>query len=62
MITAAPSAWRTRRATSVAADGAVAHSAEAAVNVSSPARKLRFRPTRSATRPAGTSSAAKAML
>ena len=59
---AAPSACTTRNATSAPADGATAHSSEAAVNSSRPNTKMRRRPSRSAIRPAATRKAAKTML
>ena len=55
---AAPAACSTRAATSVATDGAIPHSAEPIEKSTSPAWKPRLRPVRSASRPAGTSSAA----
>ncbi len=55
---AAPTACATRAATSQPTDGAAAHRPEAATNTSAPAMKTRLRPRRSASRPAGTSSAA----
>ncbi len=59
---AAPAAWTTRAATRTSTVGARPAAAEAARNVSRPAMNIRRRPTRSATRPAGTSSAANTML
>ena len=58
---AAPAPWITRAAISVPTDGAAAHAAEASVNSTMPAENVRLRPIRSATRPAGTSNAAKLM-
>ena len=58
-IIAPPAAWRTRAATRKGIEGATAQRAEAAAKSSRPATKTRLRPTRSAIRPAGTSSAAK---
>src|SRR6185436_8708314 len=55
---AAPAAWRTRAATRKPTDGAAAHAADAAVKRLMPIRNARFRPVRSAQRPAGISSAA----
>ena len=59
---AAPAACSTRAATSAHADQASPHSAEATMNSPSPTKNTRRRPSRSASRPAGTSSAAKTML
>ncbi len=59
IIIAAPTAWRTRVATRKGIEGATAQSAEAAEKSSRPPTKTRLRPMRSATRPAGTRSAAK---
>jgi len=59
IIIAAPTAWRTRAPTRKGIEGATAQSAEAAEKVRRPVMKTRLRPTRSAIRPAGTSSAAK---
>src|SRR5690349_15124475 len=53
---AAPQACSARAAISVAAEGATPQSAEATVKRPRPARKIRFRPIRSAMRPAGTRS------
>ncbi len=55
-------AWRMRAATSNSADGARPHSSDVPRNATTPIRNIRRRPTRSASRPAGTSSAAKTML
>ena len=60
--TAAPAACTTRAATRTGTDQASPQSADAARNVSSPMKNMRRRPTMSATRPAGTSSAANTML
>ena len=49
---AAPSPWSARMAISQAADGASAHSEEAAVNRHSPPTNSRLRPNRSASEPA----------
>ena len=57
-IIAPPSACTVRAPTRNGTDGAAAHAADAAANVSSPAMKTRLRPTRSAMRPVGTSRAA----
>jgi hypothetical protein len=59
---AAPTAWSTRAATSSSTLGAAAHSPEASMNTPMPTKKVLRRPTRSAARPAGTSSAAKTTL
>ena len=59
---AAPAAWITRAPISTSAVGASPHKAEAARNSPRPTKKIRRRPSRSASRPAGTSSAAKTML
>ncbi len=59
---AAPIAWTIRAATSSSALGASAQAADAAVNTSSPSSEIRFRPSRSAARPAATRNAAKTML
>ena len=59
---AAPAACTMRIPTRVPADGAIAHSSDAAVKVKSPAMNTRRRPTRSASCPAGISSAANTML
>ena len=59
---AAPSACSTRKAVSAPGDQAIAHSAEAIVNSSSPPMNTRRRLTRSANRPAGIRNAANTML
>ena len=59
IIIAAPTACSTRAPTRKGIVGDTAQSAEAAAKVSRPVTKTRLRPTRSAIRPAGTSSAAK---
>src|SRR5262249_50949226 len=59
---AAPTACSMRAATSTPADGASPHSADAAVNAMTAARKVRRRPIRSESRPAGMSSAANTMV
>jgi hypothetical protein len=59
---AAPMPWRARAAISTATDGAAAQPAEAPMKTTIPLTKTRRAPTRSATRPSGTSSAAKMML
>src|SRR4051812_31674493 len=51
---AAPTACSARAAISAPAEGARPQSAEAALKSARPTRKVRFRPTRSAMRPAGT--------
>ena len=56
---AAPTACTARAATSTPSVGAAAHAAEARVNTSTPMSRNRRRPKWSASRPAGTSSAAK---
>lgn len=56
---AAPAACTTRAATSHHTPGAAAHAADASVNTATPRRKARLGPVRSASPPAGTSSAAK---
>jgi hypothetical protein len=58
---AAPAAWTTRAPTRNSTEGDAAQAAEARVKTVSPPRNARLRPTRSAQRPAGTSSAAKTM-
>ena len=57
-IIAPPAACTTRAATSVSTEGATAQRTEAPVKVARPSRNIRLRPMRSASRPAGTSSAA----
>ena len=59
---AAPAACTTRAAIRNSTDGASPHSAEAPTNTPSPQKNIRRRPSRSASRPAGTSNAAKTML
>ncbi len=59
---AAPTAWRMRAATSSPAVGARPHSIEATVNSTAAARNVRRLPIRSASRPAGMSSAANTMV
>src|SRR6516165_6816313 len=61
-IRPAPTAWTTRAAISAATPGASPHSSEPRVKVTRPASSTRRRPTRSAHRPAGTSTAAKTMV
>jgi hypothetical protein len=55
---AAPAAWSTRNATSHHSPGATAQAALATVNTPRPSVNIRLRPTLSASRPNGTSSAA----
>jgi hypothetical protein len=55
---AAPIACTTRAATSSSTDPARPHASEPARNTATPPTKMRLRPCRSASRPAGTSSAA----
>ena len=62
MMAAAPMAWTIRKAISTSAEGAAAQAADATVNRTIPSRKIRLWPTRSASLPAGTSSAAKVMV
>ena len=59
---APPTAWSMRAATSISTEPATPQSAEATRKVPIPTKNMRRRPTMSATRPAGTSSAAKRML
>ena len=59
IMSAAPTAWTTRAATSHHGPGAAAQRADAATKTPRPVRKTRLRPRRSARRPAGTSNAAK---
>jgi hypothetical protein len=59
---AAPTAWSTRAAITSSTLGATATSADAARNAQRPTKNIFRRPTRSATLPAGTSSAANTML
>ncbi len=59
---AAPAACSTRAPISTSAVGAIPQAAEAAKNSAMPVKNIRRRPSRSASRPAGTSSAAKTML
>ena len=59
---APPTAWSMRAATRNSTEPATPQSAEAARNTPMPTKNMRRRPTMSATRPAGTSSAAKRML
>ncbi|MEK8142936.1 hypothetical protein NKH18_14560 [Streptomyces sp. M10(2022)] len=54
-------AWRVRAATSAPSDGATAQTADATVNNAIPIRYARLRPDRSAQRPAGARTAAKAI-
>src|SRR6516225_3625796 len=61
-IAPAPAAWTTRAAISAATPGARPHSTDPALNTASPATKTRSRPTRSAHRPAGTSTAANTIV
>ena len=58
----APAAWMTRAAISAATPGATPHSSEPRLKAASPAMNSRRRPTRSAHRPAGTSTAAKTIV
>ena len=60
-MNAAPTDWITRATTSTSTEGAAAHAADARLNRTMPHMNPRFRPARSAHRPAGTSSAAKAI-
>ncbi len=55
---AAPIAWITRAATSVGAEGAAPQRSDPSAKTISPPMKARRRPKRSASAPAGTSSAA----
>ena len=59
---AAPSAWMTRKAISVSADGAMAHSSEPAVNSARPKMNTRRRPSTSASPAAAIKNAANTML
>ena len=59
---AAPTACRTRAATRRPAVGATPHSIDAIVNRTAAARNVRRRPMRSASRPAGISSAANTIV
>gem|GEM_PF-4536917 len=61
-IRPAPAAWITRAAISAATPGARPQHSEPMLKVISPATKRRRRPTRSAHRPAGTSTAANTMV
>ena len=61
-IAPAPAAWITRAAISAATPGASPHSTDPRLNPASPATKSRRRPTRSAHRPAGTSTAANTIV
>ena len=58
----APMPWITRKTISHSTDQALAHSAEPTVNTAMPITNSRRRPNWSASRPAVTSSTAKAML
>jgi hypothetical protein len=60
-LIAAPAPCTMRAATSASQLGAAAHATDAATNRRIPARNTRLRPRRSATPPAGTSSAAMTM-
>ena len=59
---APPAACSTRAATSTTTETDSPHSTEAARKITTPAMNIRLRPTRSASRSAGTSAAAKTML
>ena len=59
---APPTACSMRAATSISTDPATPHRTDAPRNVQIPIMNIRRRPTMSAIRPAGTSSAAKRML
>ena len=59
---AAPRACSARAAINMPAEGATPQSVEAALKSARPSRKMRLRPTRSAMRPAGTSSAPNTMV
>ena len=59
---APPTAWRIRAATRVSTEPAIPHRTEASRKIPIPTMNMRLRPTMSARRPAGTSSAAKTML
>src|SRR6185437_7208135 len=61
-IAPAPAAWTTRAAISAPTPGASAHSTEPRLNPASPSTNRRRRPTRSAQRPAGTSTAANTIV
>ena len=61
-MAAAPSPWTTRPAIKSCTEGARAHSADPRVKIPSPAKKIRRRPSRSAVRPAVTSSEANTMV
>jgi len=61
-ISEAPIAWTARAAISTPSVGAAPQMAEAAQKTSRPAKKIRRRPTRSATRPDESSSEANTML
>ena len=61
-MAAAPTPCTTRPPINNATDGARAHRAEPRVNTPSPAKKMRRRPSRSAVRPAVTSSDANTMV
>ena len=58
----APTAWTTLAAISTATPGASPHSTDPTLNPASPARNTRRRPSRSAQRPAGTSTAASTIV
>ena len=59
---AAPTPWRMRAPISTHTAGARPHAIDATVKVAEPTRKARWCPPRSATFPAGTRSAANAMV
>jgi hypothetical protein len=59
---APPIACSTRAATSIGTETDTPHSADAATNTTTPIMNSRLRPTRSASRPAGTNAAANTML
>jgi hypothetical protein len=59
---AAPAACTTRAPTRTSTEGASPQTADAARKVRTPTKNIRRRPSRSDSRPAGTSSAAKTML
>ena len=62
MTIAAPKDWTTRKLTSDATFQEAPAAAEAVVNTTMPDRNRRRRPNRSASRPAGASSAAKPIV
>jgi hypothetical protein len=61
-ISPAPAAWTTRAAISAGTPGERPHAADPTVNPIRPATKIWRRPTRSAHRPAGTSTAANTIV